>query len=162
MHNLQWAPAGTGKRNNVRPSATPRRRAWWTENAEDVDESKWKRAKMWCSILGKVRTEGLWSAYDHRGATMVDIVLNIVERKPVNWSSILLQHAESNALSPPPAPCSWSASSHTWVLLSNLLPFSLVHWAGFPEVDCTSLSCRPTLSTPRGRACFPFVYYSCE
>ena len=40
------------------------------------------------------------NAYDQRGTTMMDIVLNIIKRRQVNQYTVLLPHAESTLLPP--------------------------------------------------------------
>ena len=85
---------------------------------------------MWCSILGKLGIEWIWSACDQRGATITDTVLNNKKEargfiSRVAWTC--LKH-------PGPSTPVWllvltcGCFSHTWVLSSEscIFPFSVL------------------------------------
>lgn len=168
MHSIQWDPVivkhsclplGEGRDTMQAPVPLKRRWTWKRENAEDTSEKEGQRAKMRCSVLGKLGIERIWSACDQRGATMMDFHFKSQKKRQGDLSPCCL-----NMLKAP-----WSlhtsdcSCSHMGALLGILLSLQCAIRAGVLQVDrgllllpWLFLLLQTTPSSPRVRARFPF------
>lgn len=107
---------------------------------------------MWCSVLGKLGIERIWSACDQRGATMMDPVLN--NKKEARG---FISRVAWTCLKHPGPSTRLTARAHTWVLFSEscTFPFSVLSeqvsykLTGACSYPDSSSFCRPP-SPPQG------------
>ena len=97
---------------------------------------------MWCSVLGKLGIEWIWSACDQRGAAMMDTVLNNKKEargfiSHVAW--MCWKH---------PGPSAPVCSFSHWVLFSACCPFPCSVISEQVSYKLTGLCSQPDLNRP--------------